>query len=195
LSRLDLPPGNYVKLRISDTGCGIAPEIIASIFEPYFTTKAQGEGTVFTIYLPINNRSGRSAAPPGATVCGGNERILFIDDEPSITRLSTQSLSMMGYRVTARNSSREALALFREDPRAFDLVITDMTMPEMTGDRLSAEMIQIRPDISVILCTGFSKQISDVEASQIGIRAYLNKPVSRSQLACTIRKVLDERGP
>ena len=216
----DLKPGNYIKLAVSDNGPGISPDIIGSIFEPYFTTKGVGKGTgmglalthgiiesyggkitvdselgketVFSIYLPItkkrvDHRPYEKEKPPA-----GIESILFVDDELAIANMGRQLLERLGYRVTARTSSVEALELFRSKPNDFDLVITDMTMPNMTGDQLAVELMKMRSDIPVILCTGYSNKISEEIAKEIGIKAFAYKPIVNPDLAETIRKVLDE---
>jgi CheY-like chemotaxis protein len=199
---------------------GIAPDIIESIFEPYFTTKGLGEGTgmglamaqgvvesygggisvesqlgkgtTFTIHLAITeNRIALRAYKP-EHLPSGNERILFVDDELPLVKIGGQILERLGYAVTTQTSSVEALALFRAKPDAFDLVITDMTMPNLTGDALALELMNIRTDIPVILCTGYSNKISDDTALQIGIKAFAYKPVVRADLAKTVREVLDQ---
>jgi len=123
----------------------------------------------------------------------GTERILFIDDEPVITNLGKQILESLGYEVVARNSSIEALELFKEKKDRFDLVITDMTMPHLTGEKLAEILMQIRPDIPVILCTGFSFMIDEQKALNMGIRAFISKPILKQEIAETIRQVLDEK--
>jgi CheY-like chemotaxis protein len=123
---------------------------------------------------------------------GGFDRILLVDDEEPIARLGKQILEHRGYAVTTRTSSVEALEVFRAKPDAFDLVISDMTMPNMTGDRLAREVKSIRPDIAVIICTGFSERINNERADDIGIKGVLMKPVVRSEMAKMVRKVLDE---
>jgi CheY-like chemotaxis protein len=213
-------PGDYLKLSVSDTGPGIAQEIIELIFEPYFTTKAPGKGTgmglstvhgivkkyggeimvdsevnkgsTFSVYLPITKKRTKTKPYQAEELPYGNERILIVDDELPIARMSSQILQRLGYSVTIRTSSIEAMALFRAKPDEFDLVITDMTMPNMTGDELAIELMKIRQDIPVILCTGYSKKISDETASEIGIKAFAYKPVVKADLAKTVRKVLDE---
>lgn len=215
-----LKPGNYIELKVSDTGYGIPPEIIDSIFEPYFTTKDIGEGTgmglavvngiveksggkiiveshlgkgtTFRVYLPMTKKSKLQRVCEPESTHSGAERILFIDDEAPIAKMSALILEGLGYSVTTRTSSIEGLELFRSNSNRFDLVITDMTMPNMTGDILAIELMKIRPDIPVILCTGFSNKISDESASDIGIKALAYKPIVRSDLAETVRKVLDE---
>lgn len=215
----DLKPGDYLKLSVSDTGSGIKPENIESIFEPYFTTKAPGEGTgmglstahgivkqyggeimvdsevnkgsTFSVYLPITKKRTKEKSYQAEDLPSGNESILVIDDEASIAKMSSQILERLGYSVTTRVSSLEALELFRAKPNDFDLVITDMTMPNMPGDKLATELIKIRPDIPVILCTGYSKKISDNTAKEIGIKAFACKPIVKADLARTVRKVPD----
>ncbi|MEJ2157425.1 MAG: PAS domain S-box protein, partial [Desulfobacteraceae bacterium] len=215
--------GQYVEIKISDTGTGIAPDMIGSIFEPYFTTKGPGEGTgmglamaqgiiesyggritvesalgkgtTFSIYLPATKKGSAHGVDAPAALQNGTERILFVDDELSIAKMGSQMLERMGYSVTTRTSSVEALELFKVKPDAFDLVITDMTMPNLTGDKLAIELMKIRPDIPVILCTGYSRKIADETASEIGIKAFAYKPMVKADLAKTIRKVLEEAKP
>jgi CheY-like chemotaxis protein/anti-sigma regulatory factor (Ser/Thr protein kinase) len=216
---IDLKPGDYLKIEIADTGMGISPEDIGSIFEPYFTTKQPGEGTgmglatvygivkgyggdiavesevgkgtIFTVYLPVMKKRDLREEKAPEVLPSGNERILLIDDEAPIVEMTRQVLEHQGYEVTIRTSSVEALELFKQKANDFDLVITDMTMPNMTGDKLAIEMMEIRPDIPIILFTGFSKKISDETASEIGIKAFTYKPVVKADLAKTVRKVLD----
>ena len=215
----ELKSGNYIKITVTDTGPGISPDIIDSIFEPYFTTKGVGEGTgmglalvhgivesyggkitvdselgkgtAFSVYLPIVKRKDYPQYEE-EKLPSGNEHILFVDDELPIAKMGSQVLKRFGYRVTFRTSSFEALELFRSKPDDFDLVITDMTMPNMTGDLLAAELMTIRHSIPVILCTGYSKKITSVSAAKIGIKAFANKPIVKADLAKTVRKVLDE---
>lgn len=219
MSHPELIPGDYLKIRVSDTGSGIAPEVIDSIFEPYFTTKEQEEGTglglatvhgivesyggkimaesqpgaetVFTLYLPVEKKRGLLPRPEPAALPKGRERILFVDDEAPIAGMARQILERLEYTVTTRTSSLEALALFQADPHAFDLVITDMAMPDMRGDKLTTQLMAARPHIPVILCTGFSNQISEESAIKIGIKAFVYKPIVRKDLAETVRRVLD----
>ncbi len=216
----DLKPGDYLKLSVSDTGSGISPEVMKSIFDPYFTTKAPGEGTgmglatvhgivkryggeivvdsevekgsIFTVYLPITKKRTDAESYQTEALPFGTEQILFVDDELPIAAMGGQLLEGLGYQVTVRTSSVEALALFRSKPDDFDLIITDMTMPNMTGDKLAAELMKIRPGIPVILCTGYSKKISNEAALDIGIKAFAYKPTVKADFARTIRKVLDE---
>jgi PAS domain S-box-containing protein len=211
--------GSYVCLTVEDTGTGIDEYVMDRIFEPYFSTKEKdkgtglglamihgivkscggnirvysepGKGTAFHIYLPvIQTRAETKETRIISPVEGGKERILIVDDEDQIVRMTEQMLKRLGYHVTARTSSIEALEAFRATPDKFDLVITDMTMPNMTGVHLTQKLIEIRPDIPVIICTGFSEKISEQKASAMGIRGYVMKPVVKSALAKKIREVL-----
>jgi PAS domain S-box-containing protein len=218
---MDLPPGPYLKLTVSDTGCGMTPEVRSRIFEPYYTTKGidkgtglglamvygiveshgglitvestPGKGSRFHIYLPVIMDSGLyketiQVALPDAT---GTERILFVDDEITIVGMGKKMLEKLGYEVAGSTSGEEALKLFTATPDQFDLIITDMTMPHMTGDQLSRKLIEIRPDIPIILCSGFSEKMTEEAAKEIGIREFISKPMSRQVLSKTIRNVLD----
>ncbi len=218
---LHLKPGGYVLLSISDTGCGIEPAIIDRIFDPFFTTKkigegtglglsvvygivknheghvqvqsVPGEGTTFNIYLPYLNVTQSSLAEASGveTVPGGQEHILFVDDEKQLVDLAHRNLSALGYRVTACSDSQEALNIFRSNPDHFDLIITDMTMPRLSGSDLSREITGIRPGQPIILCTGHSDFINQEKATQMGIRDFILKPLSRKTLASAVRKALD----
>ncbi|WDP91618.1 MAG: PAS domain S-box protein [Desulfobacter sp.] len=218
-----MKPGAYNCLTVSDTGIGMDRLVAGKIFDPYFTTKAQGKGTGmglsvvhgivsgmggaikvhsepgkgtrFHVYFPVVDTlpgDADAAGPP--PVPGGDERILLVDDEESIIRLVQQVLERLGYHVTAKNSSIDTLKLFQSDPFMFDLVITDLAMPKMPGDRLAIELLAIRPDIPIILNTGFSDQMSSESARKMGIRGLLMKPVIKSDLAKMIRNVLDGEG-
>lgn len=214
-----LPDGEYLKLIVSDTGTGISPDIIDSIFEPYFTTKSVGAGTgmglamvhgiiekykgrigvtsevgqgcVFEVMLPTIQAEEKPTYR-NELLPGGNEAILVVDDESEVASAESQVLASLGYRVTTASSSSSALDIFRNRPGDFDLVITDMTMPVMTGDQLAAKLIQMRPDLPIILCSGYSDKISEQSASEIGVKTILDKPLSKSDLAHTVRLVLDQ---
>ncbi len=220
---IDFRPGKYLKIEISDTGGGIKPEFIGKVFEPYFTTKKQGEGTglglsvvhgivnkhggqitvysepgegtIFKIYFPMLDLDGVDSNVDNlgrkAKVPHGTERLLVVDDEDIIIKLNIRMLKKLGYQVTGLTSSNEALQLFTKQPDAFDLVITDMTMPELTGLDLAREIFAVRPDIPVILCSGFSEIINDKSAKELGIKEYLMKPIERKDLAMAVRKALD----
>ena len=217
----DLKPGPYINLTVTDTGCGISPNVMEKIFDPFFTTKEKGQGTgmglsvvhgivrshggniyvysepgkgsTFKVYLPAIRRRLKPKEMVERPVPTGTERILFIDDEPAIMKMGKQTLASLGYDVTSRTSSLEALELFKKKKGRFDLVITDMTMPHMTGEKLAEELMQLRPDIPVILCTGFSARIDEQKALAIGIRAFISKPFIKREIAEAIRKVLDEK--
>jgi CheY-like chemotaxis protein len=217
----DLKPGSYLKLSISDTGDGMDARTMQRIFDPYFTTKEKGvgigmglsvvhgivkrhngaikvfskpgEGSSFQVLLPRIEREIEYKAEALEPLPLGKERILFVDDEKALIDLGKQMLERLGYKVVSRTSSVEALEAFRADPHKFDLVITDMTMPNMTGDELAEEIMALRPDIPIILCTGFSLRITEEQAKKMGIREFVMKPLVMSGLAKTIRKVLDKK--
>lgn len=214
-----LSPGVYIKLRVIDTGHGMEKAILDRIFDPFFTTKERGEGTgmglavvlgivkshggtitveselekgaTFNVFLPVILQEVDHDIQTKAPIRTGTERILFIDDEKSLVDLGQQILERLGYKVTIRTSSLEALELFMEQPDKFDLVITDMTMPNMTGDELAAKLMNIRADIPVILCTGYSERISRERAHELGIKEFILKPIVMRELAKTVRSVLD----
>ena len=215
----DLSLGNYVKLTVSDTGTGIDHEIKDRIFDPYFTTKEVGKGsgiglsvvhgivkshngaiyvdskfgkgTTFSILFPATEEEAVIETEAIEKLSTGNERILFVDDEKSMAEIGRRRLERLGYQVEAKTNPIEALELFRADPDQFDLVITDMTMPHITGDKLVKEILKIRPDMPTILCTGFSEKIDEEKAKKIGVRQYIEKPFDRGKLSRLVRKVLD----
>ncbi len=219
---LQLKPGSYVRLSISDTGCGIDPGVIDRIFDPFFTTKKIGEGTglgLAVVYGIVKNHEGhvqvKSEPRRGASfdiylprlegnhavvsdvagmepIAGGRESILFVDDEKTLVDLAHRNLSALGYRVTACSDSQEALKIFQSDPDGFDLIITDMTMPKISGSELTRQIACLRPAQPVILCTGFSEYINPEKAAQMGIKDFILKPLSRKTLALAVRKALDD---
>ena len=218
LQHHELHTGPHVRLIVTDTGCGMDSETLEHIFDPYFTTKEVGEGTglglsvvhgivnthngvitvesepgkgtTFNVYFPITEKDEKIQEESDEPLPTGNERILFVDDEQVIVYIAEEMLKELGYNVVTKKSSVEALELFRADPGRFDLVITDMTMPKMTGDKLARELMKIRPDIPVILCTGFSPKISEEKAKEIGIKAFAMKPLVGRDMANTVRKAL-----
>ena len=210
----------YVKLTVQDTGHGMDKNTLMRIFDPYFTTKkigkgtgiglavvhgivenhngliscesAPGKGTVFTILIPAYEGRVEKGSEPKIVLPIGNERILFVDDEPSLIKLGKQRLEGLGYTVQGSTDPSEALAMFEAAPNAYDLVITDMAMPHMTGDQLTTKILQIRPDMPIIVCTGYSEKLSETEAREIGIRSFVMKPLDKNDFAMMVRKVLDE---
>ena len=216
----EIQPGFSTRLTISDTGHGMTPQVMGRIFDPFFTTKIKGEGTGlglsvvhgivkdcggiitvnsepdkgtnFHLYFPVIESKVEEKPAKDTVIPTGIERILVVDDEASLVDIAQKILAALGYTVDGRTSSLEALKLFKAMPDKFDLVITDMTMPQMTGDRLAKALIKIRPDIPVILCTGFSEMITKERAEAMGIKAFLMKPPLKEEMAHTIRRVLDE---
>ena len=154
-----------------------------------------GKGSTFKVFLPTIERRFKSEDRIAGFIPTGIERILFIDDEPTLVKMSHQALESLGYDVTTRTSSIEALELFRMRADQFDLVITDMTMPHMTGEDLAKELISLRPTIPIILCTGFSTNMDEQKAMEIGIQGFISKPILKREMAETIRKVLDKKNP
>jgi CheY-like chemotaxis protein len=219
---LDVDPGPYLKLSVGDTGHGMMPDVLEKIFDPYFTTKEKGKGTglglavvhgivkrhqgditvdttpgkgtAFHVYLPIMEKKMETDKTDAVELLPkGHERILFIDDEEDLVEIGSKMLSHLGYEVVTKSNSVEVLDLFREQPERFDLVITDMTMPNLTGDKLAKELLRIRPDIPIILCTGFSECITEEKAKKMGICEFSLKPFVMRDLAVTARKALDRR--
>ncbi|MGD9975713.1 MAG: PAS domain S-box protein, partial [Desulfatirhabdiaceae bacterium] len=214
-------PGKYACITVSDTGTGIDKSLIDKIFDPYFTTKEQGKGTglglsvvhgivkqhggdikvysevgkgtTFNVYLPLlENAKNIKTASVTRKYPTGSESILLVDDEEPIIRMEQMMLERLGYKVTTRTSSPDALDAFRSDPSKYDLVISDRGMPKMTGEQLARELISIRPEIPVILCTGFSDENDERRARDLGVKGFLKKPVAFSDLAEMVREVLDE---
>jgi PAS domain S-box-containing protein len=216
-----LRPGPHLCLRVRDTGTGMAPESLERIFEPFFTTKGVGEGTgmglaivhgvvvghggaivaesrlgqgtTFTIYLPRLPDAPLTVSSPEMPLPQGQERLLVVEDDEALARLAQVQLTELGYAVSVCTSSGEALALFQADPQAFDLVLTDQTMPHMTGDVLAQELRRRRPELPIILLTGYNPLIDAAKARALGIDAFLLKPVGLHELAQAIRQVLAQR--
>lgn len=220
LSHPDLQTGSYLKISVSDTGHGMTTGKLKRIFDPYVTTKEAGQGTglglaivrgiikahrgaitvesapakgsLFEVYLPEIHEKVSTQSIATQAYRTGKETILFVDDEQALAIMSEQMLDLLGYHAVTRTSSVEAFELFQHDPYRFDLVITDMTMPNMTGEKLAGKILEIRPDIPVILCTGYSEQITEQRAKLLDIRAFVMKPLVMKDLANTIRDVLDK---
>jgi len=174
-------------------GLAVAHGIVASHGGTMLVTSALGKGTTFTIYLPCSDRPAVSATSFDEPVPRGHERILFVDDEAVLVDLGREMLTRLGYAVAAYTSSPEALAAFRATPHQFDLVITDQTMPKMTGEALTRALRDIRPDLPIILCTGFSHTMTEDKAAALGLDAFLMKPLVARELGHTIRQVLAQR--
>jgi PAS domain S-box-containing protein len=219
---LTITPDTYLKLEINDTGSGMSQETLDKIFEPYFTTKKIGEGTgmglavvlgivkqhngymqaqselgkgsTFSIYLPVlkGRIDSQALKKEKDALKGGTERIMVVDDEESILTSTQDILEDYGYSVKTFSNGKHAFNEFNKDPYQVDLIITDMTMPKMTGDKLSYRAMEIRNDIPVILCTGYSDNISEIKALEIGIKKYLIKPIDSHNMLRTIREVLDK---
>jgi len=218
--QIKLAAGVYVQLSVSDTGQGIPAEILDRIFDPFFTTKELGEGTgmglsvvhgivksyngaiyvyseggtgtTFKIFLPAIERRAEPKKRKAEDIPKGTEHILFIDDETILVEMGTSQLEALGYTVSSRTNSLEALELFKQKPDNFDLIITDMTMPKMTGDELAKEIKRVRPDIPIILCTGFSSKITSDSVKKLDIDALLMKPIIIRKMANSVRNVLDK---
>jgi CheY-like chemotaxis protein len=214
-----LEPGKYLRLTVKDTGVGMDEETMSHIFEPYFTTKIMKEGTgmgLATVHGIVADCGGdiRVASTPGAgatfqvlfpvvekeatTVTNaildlptGTEQVLFVDDEKFLVDIGIEMLKDLGYKVEGRTSSHDAFEAFRANANKYDIVITDMTMPEMTGEILAMEIKKIRPDIPIIICSGFSKEMTQNKAQRIGVNTFLNKPITMEELAHAIRKELN----
>jgi len=218
---LDLKPGDYFELTVRDTGCGMPADVLERVFDPFFTTKRPGEGmgmglavahsitrghggaitvesqvgqgTVFRVILPeaVGEKSSAAIRPKKAV--SGRERILYVDDEEMLVDSMSPVLERLGYRVTTRTDPLQAMQLFRTGPGEFDLVITDQTMPTMTGERLAREMLAVRPDIPIILCTGYSEDLREDKVREFGVRSVLMKPFTVKEIAAAIRLALESR--
>ncbi len=218
----DLKPGPYVRLSVKDTGHGMDGETLARIFDPYFTTKqkgvgtglglavvhgivqkhggaitvrsALGEGSTFNLYFPVIQKEAISECRAPADLPTGKERILFVDDDQVLVEIGRLMLESLGYLVETRSSSMDALSLFRSNPHAFDLVVTDLTMPNLTGDKLAIELMRIRKDIPIVLCTGYSETMMEHRVRTIGIKTIVLKPILMASLATAVRAALEDGG-
>ncbi len=217
----DLEPGKYLRLTVRDTGIGMDEETMSHIFEPYFTTKKVAEGTgmglatvlgiitdcggdikvsskpgvgtTFDVLFPVIEKEIPEMESSILDLPTGNEQVLFVDDEKFLVDIGIEMLNDLGYKVEGRTSSYDALEAFRANPDKYDIVITDMTMPEMAGDKLAMEIKKIRSNIPIIICSGFSKVMTQEKAQRIGVKSLLNKPITMEEMAHTIRKELDEK--
>lgn len=219
--RTDMKAGLYAELSVSDTGTGISPEVMDHIFEPFFTTKEfgqgtgmglsvvhgivlahhgliqvqsePGQGTRFCVYFPIMEVKKVSFNTSVASLPKGTEGILFVDDEPALAAVGQRMLKSLGYKVTVTTSSRQALEIFQSRSEEFDLIITDQTMPEMSGLELIQEILKINPEFPVILCTGHSSRVSMNPARKGPFQELIMKPATIEQLALAVRKVIDRK--
>jgi CheY-like chemotaxis protein len=217
----DVMPGEYVQLVVKDTGTGMTPQVMSRVFEPFFTTREVGKGTgmglavvygivkdlqgtitvesepgvgsTFRVLLPKVKGEQKEEQVSVAQVAGGEEHILFVDDEELLVEWGETVLERFGYQVTALTDSTDALKTFSSDPSQFDLVITDQTMPGISGLQLSRELLTLRPDILIILCTGHSDTVSPEMAREAGVREFLMKPLVKQELAQVVRRVLDTK--
>jgi len=218
----NIEPGSYIELQVSDTGCGMDKETQRKIFNPYFTTKPTGEGTglglsvvhgivnsykglitvqselgkgtTFHVFLPVAQtkvEDQKKQEVAGATL-EGKERILFVDDEDVIANLALRAFSHFGYDIKTYGDPIAALAAYKADPDAVDMVLTDMTMPHMNGKELAIELLAITPELPIILCSGFTELLNKEEAMEMGIKAYLQKPMPMGDIIKEIRKIFDE---
>lgn len=213
--------GRFVELKVADTGCGMSQNIIDRIFDPFFTTKEVGQGTglglsvikglvdkmnghitvtsevgkgtVFTILLPLLENNPLKETFEQKDIPGGNESILYVDDESDLVEIGRHKLESLGYAVTGMTDSKRALELFKSDVTQFDMVITDQAMPRLTGKELSEAILKIRPDIPIIMCTGYSDTVDEAVAKEIGIRRFFYKPVNAKDLARAVREVFEEQ--
>ena len=221
ISRLKILPGKYLRLEVGDTGPGIDPEILDNIFDPYFTTKKAGKGTgmglavvhgivkehrghiqvlnkpgtgsSFHVYFPVSEEFVHDIPKIKKDILpGGSERIMLIDDEETILEVTKIFLEHYGYKVYTFSDGVQAMEVFKKNPYSFDLVITDMTMPGMTGEKLAIEILKIRSDLPIIICSGYSGKISGDRARAIGIKKFLAKPIPMNDLARTIRDLLND---
>jgi CheY-like chemotaxis protein len=218
---VNLQKGPYLDLKITDTGTGIEPSILEQIFDPFFTTKNPGEGTgmglsvvhgiieshggtitieselgkgsTFHILLPKMNNAIKTSSKTNREIPTGKERILFVDDEESIIYLGKEMLEEFGYEVTIKRSSIEAFTTFCDCPENFDLVITDKSMPDMTGFELAEKILKIQPGMPVILCSGYNDRTDIDKARSIGLKL-IPKPLIMRELANAVREVLDQKG-
>jgi CheY-like chemotaxis protein len=220
-SYADLKPGPYLVLVVSDTGHGISPEHLDRIFDPFFTTKGKGEGTgmglavvhgvvkshggaitvrseagvgaTFEILLPRLESDEPPAREPISELPRGTERILLVDDEDALLRVGSRLLLTLGYHVTTHQNGLSAFEAFAQNPHGFDLILTDLTMPKMTGVDLAKQVLEARPDMMIVLCTGYGDLMTTEQAEAIGFQEMIAKPLGKRELAHLVRRVFDSR--
>ncbi len=215
-----LAPGRYLLLKVCDNGCGMERSLLDKIFDPYFTTKPLGQGTgmglavvhgivksheglitvysepgkgtSFLIYLPqLLDQPVEHPKESNEEIPMGTERILLVDDEALVARMEAMLLESLGYTVTTETDPMRALQLFTTNPKEYDLILTDMTMPKMNGATLTQKILALRPDMPIILCTGFSELVNETKARSLGVKAFAMKPLVRKSIAEIVRKALD----
>jgi CheY-like chemotaxis protein len=217
----NLKSGKYIELSVSDTGVGMSSQTMERIFDPFFTTKQrgggtglglsmvhgivtshdgmiradseQGQGSIFRVYLPALPARVVMPSIILEDIPTGHESILMVDDEELLVDVGCQMLCRLGYRAEGKTDSLEALEAFNADPLGYDLLITDLTMPHLTGLELSQAVLNVRPDLPIILCTGFSEAITPAEVKAMGIKEFIMKPMVKMELAKAVRRVLDGR--
>jgi len=215
-----MKPGHFVELTVSDTGHGIDPSSLTRIFEPFFTTKHVGEGTglglsvahgiavrhggaitvdstqsrgtSFHVYLPMSVVEEVPAEVEKLPLAASEESVLYVEDQDDVATVGRTMMERLGYHVTVALTGMDALEMFRADPGRFDVVVTDQTMPGMTGSDLARELLQIRPDLPIVLMTGYSESVTSETASRMGIRGFLRKPIVTSELAVALRDSIDK---
>ncbi len=217
--KIELAPGTYILLTVKDTGCGMPPEVVERLFDPYYTTKPKGEGsglgmavvhgivkryqgsinvtsiegqgTTVEVYLALQPPAGGRSAEKPAPLPSGTEKILLVDDEAQLVTIGKQMLTRLGYQVATSEDSLQALELFRAQPEAFSLVVTDMSMPKMNGMEFARAILSIRPDIPIVLCTGYAAGLTPESAQMLGVHDVLMKPINMQALATVVRKAID----
>lgn len=213
------PSNKYVRLLVRDNGSGIDTEILDRVFEPYFTTKdvgkgcgiglavvhgivenhggsiacesCKGEGTTFTILIPAHEGRVAEELDKKDILSGNGEKILYVDDEPSIAKLGRRYLESLGYDVYSTTDPEEALAMVKAEPDRFNLIISDMAMPNMPGDQLITEILTINPEMPTMICSGYSSRMTETKATEMGIKAFVMKPLNKAELTKKVREVLD----
>ncbi len=215
--------GRYVELEVTDTGAGMDKDIMLKAFDPYFTTKEVGKGTGFGLalvhaiidehdgYIKLASRKGKGSSfliflpvledpdsvqgedTDEGSIAGGSEHVMVVDDEEDIRLIVSELLKSGGYSVETFDDGSDAWKAFQEEPGRFDLIITDMTMPNMTGDELAVNVLSLKKNMPVIICTGYSETISEAEALELGIRRYVQKPLTKEELSVAVRDVLDRQ--
>jgi CheY-like chemotaxis protein len=217
----ELKPGTYLQLTIQDSGQGVSGQVLERIFEPFFTTKSSGEGTglglavvhgiivghgghiavssvvgqgtTFTILLPRLDVVLPAQIANAMEWPQGRGNVLFVDDEEVLARWGEQVLTHLGYTVVTKTNPHDAVELFHKQPDQFDVVVTDQTMPTMSGEAFAMALLEIRHDIPIVLCTGFSHTMSAEKANKIGLKGFLMKPVNGAVLAKTLQEVFEDR--